>query len=407
MSNNQGPDFKDQARSVLPGTRTQRTDPPKIQQDGLILPDFKDQHRSVEDPNDPNDPSSRTNNTRKARTHPVSEATNQSPQQSNQAGLPLINAVLVNDAGFPAVPNPVDPNSSNPVDPSAETMAFKRLKLIVVAVLATVVVIVGGVVGAIFGLREGSTNPTENLQEGSTNPTKNPDKKVFVTTSELYEAVDRYMVDKSLTSEYGATINDWDVSRIRNFDRLFDANRNQKFSEYNSASFDFSEDLSQWNTSSAESMVAMFFRAEQFNGNITTWDVRSVTTMAYMFLEAHAFDQPIGNWNVGSVTSMSRMFREAHSFNRPIGNWDVSSVTDTRDMFGRAYAFNQDIGNWDVSSMTYLYAMFSSATSFNQSLCDWLSRLPSNADVSIMFRNTACPNTTLVLPNGPMCHVCI
>ena len=59
-------------------------------------------------------------------------------------------------------------------------------------------------------------------------------------TAELNRAVDLYVVETSLTSEHGTScISDWDVSRIRYFDGIFDANRihHRTFDRRNSAEY--------------------------------------------------------------------------------------------------------------------------------------------------------------------------
>jgi len=173
------------------------------------------------------------------------------------------------------------------------------------AIIITLVVVVGVVVAVLLGTGRGvddqpSTLDQAQMSQPSTldqarmsqppssdlvgmSPVSAPQKEIFRTKEELYRAVDLYMTDKSLTLEYGAAIGDWDVSRIKVFDRLFDANRNQSSLctwQSDCLTSSFNEAINGWNTSSAESMVGMFLNARQFNGNISSWDVSHVTDMS-------------------------------------------------------------------------------------------------------------------------------
>jgi len=131
-----------------------------------------------------------------------------------------------------------------------------------------------------------------------------------------------------------------------------------------------------------------------------------------MFYKAAAFNQDLSRWNVSSVTDMFAMFQNAYAFNGDLSSWDVSLVRNMGALFYSAFLFNQDLSSWDVSSVTNSGSMFEAARSFNQDLCDWRTLLPLTALVPHMFGNAAepsgCPKIEdPVLPEGPMCHVCI
>ena len=297
-----GPSFKDQARSAadrpMPANNLQHR----------YLPEYKDQVNNLPFPGYADFPDHLSPKVDKA----------QSPDN------PTITPIAFQ------VENVEDSLQNNSRNNTTKHLLIRSCAAVIIAF----VVVVGVVVAVLLGTGGGSDDkPSTVDQAGMSQPPSSdlvgmspvsaPQKESFRTTEELYRAVDLYMTDKSLTLEYGATIGDWDVSRIKVFDRLFDANRNQSsLCSWQSDCLisSFNEEINSWNTSSAESMVAMFLNARQFNGNISSWDVSHVTDMSWMFAFATEFDQDLMNWNVGMVTNMESMFRAADTFDHPIGS---------------------------------------------------------------------------------------
>ena len=68
-------------------------------------------------------------------------------------------------------------------------------------------------------------------------------------------------------------------------------------------------------------------------GEINNWDVSKVTNMNRMFDGATSFDQSLNKWNVCNVRAMWNMFQDARSFNQPLNDWNVSNVTSMLSMF--------------------------------------------------------------------------
>lgn len=163
------------------------------------------------------------------------------------------------------------------------------------------------------------------------------------------------------SNPYINRLNEWDMSKIVNFSLAF--NR----------CFQWNQSISNWDTSSAVYMYAMFYRANQFrNGNdpgINNWNTSNVIDMGAMFYQTQ-FNQPIGSWNVSKVQNMAQMLQQT-PFNQNIGSWDVSSVTNMGAMFYYNTVFNQNIGSWNVSKVTNMGYMFSGCTAFNQNLGSW------------------------------------
>ena len=153
-------------------------------------------------------------------------------------------------------------------------------------------------------------------------------------------------------------ISQWDVSRVTNFAQLF-------------AYKNISGDLSQWDTSAAIYMNAMFWNAPSFNGDISNWNVSNVTNFSQMFWGASSFNNDLSRWNTSSAQNMGEMFREATNFNSDLSQWNVSGVSSMEFMFYKATNFNGDISQWNVFSVTNMDRMFAITNSFNQDISAW------------------------------------
>jgi len=95
-----------------------------------------------------------------------------------------------------------------------------------------------------------------------------------MSTTELKNAVDDYLVDPSRTSLYGYPMKNWDVSGLSDFSQVFSAVRNPQM-------LYFSEDLSGWDVGKATSMASMFEGTVSFTDSMDTlasWDVSRVLT---------------------------------------------------------------------------------------------------------------------------------
>jgi surface protein len=156
-------------------------------------------------------------------------------------------------------------------------------------------------------------------------------------------------------------IGSWDVSRVKNMDRLF---------MYRS---DFDAPIGLWNVSNVINMRALFWGCEKFDHPLDGWDVSSVTTMDSMFNNAKDFNRPLNRWGkrMSNVRDTEGMFAGAAKFNHPLDNWDVSNVKKMSFMFSGCSKFNQPLENWDVSEVRDMYHMFSYAMDFEQSLEGW------------------------------------
>jgi len=206
-------------------------------------------------------------------------------------------------------------------------------------------------------------------------------------------------LNKAVPDNFSDDITNWDTSNVLSMEEVF------------SGWPKFNGDISNWDTSRVESMYGMFKSSKyvgshysgdtSFNQDISNWDTSRVKNMSEMFLGATCFNQDISNWDVGSVENMRYMFSGAISFNQNINNWDVSNVKSMDYMFSNvtsigivafvgtleytradSTAFNQPVENWNVSNVVNMRGMFSGATSFNQDISNWDL---SNVDMSSMF----------------------
>ncbi len=132
-----------------------------------------------------------------------------------------------------------------------------------------------------------------------------------------------------------------DLSKVTNMSHMFDIATN----------LTVTGTINNWDVSKVKDMSDMFFFCEKFNADISNWNVSKVTTMHSMFRGAEKFNQDIGGWNVGKVETMGSMFMDAKGFNQDIGGWNTSKVTSFDWMFINATSFDQDIGDWDISSI--------------------------------------------------------
>ena len=211
----------------------------------------------------------------------------------------------------------------------------------------------------------------------------------LTSTTQLYDAVDDYLTfvlagdfsetaiqNTNVTLCYGYPMNAWDVSRITDFSRVFDPEHQlpyDRFRDVNANPFPvtFTEDLNDWDTSSATNMFGMFAFASGFNGNISRWNLTSVTNTSDMFLAASIFNGDVSNWDVSNVVDMTFMFSEANAFNGDLSRWNTSSVEWMINTFGSAISFQGDLSLWDTSSVRSMLLMFGFAPNFNSDLSKW------------------------------------
>tara|TARA_R110001592_G_scaffold26903_6_gene100269 strand:- start:1600 stop:2493 length:894 start_codon:yes stop_codon:yes gene_type:complete len=167
----------------------------------------------------------------------------------------------------------------------------------------------------------------------------------YLTDANIRKVTKEWSTNPGPVEQIYGKIENWDVSRVRDFSQLFNT-----FEGY--VPNGFNEDISKWNMGNATNLDSMFQGQDLFNQPIGSWDTSNVTNMRRVFVFCDNFNQNLNSWNTGNVTSMFQMFAEAKSFDQPLNNWDVSKVTNMTGMFNEAVEFNQDLGNWEVALLT-------------------------------------------------------
>jgi len=192
---------------------------------------------------------------------------------------------------------------------------------------------------------------------------------------------------------FNQDLSNWNVSNVRDMKHMFYGTAfNQDISNWNVSSVedmtymfglsDFNQNINSWNTSSVQDLTGIFFGASDFNQPLSNWDVSKVTSLEYAFYGTQ-FNQNINSWNTSSLTNLRTAFLLT-PFNQPLNNWDVSNVTDLFRTFSQS-DFNQNINNWNVSKVTNMIETFSSSD-FNQFIGSW--DVSSVTSMAGLFRNT-------------------
>jgi surface protein len=137
----------------------------------------------------------------------------------------------------------------------------------------------------------------------------------FTSNVELRVAVLEYVQpgissspNSDVAIQYGWPINNWCVSKVTDFSRIFTPPDGNDVSTL-------------------------------FNENIADWDMSLAVNLTSMFEGAYAFDQDISSWNVSNVITMDRMFYRAFSFNQNLCPWSNRIQLNQNKEFSATDAF--------------------------------------------------------------------
>jgi hypothetical protein len=182
---------------------------------------------------------------------------------------------------------------------------------------------------------------------------------------------------------YLLDVEQWGIQKWKSFAFAFLACLNVQFSAI---------DAPDWSKLEDDSMMGAF-TFTNFNASVNNWDVSKIRDFRSMFWST-LFNRPINNWDVSQATSLRGLFgavaagapfttRHHSLFNQRLDKWDVGNCENFQSTFQRCLYFNQDINGWDVSKAKNTRWMFTYALSFDQPLSDW--DVSSVEDMSFMF----------------------
>ena len=217
---------------------------------------------------------------------------------------PMLEATLVED----------DENANKQTLPTTHGRVVdtkKRRRILLAAVLVTLLTVAGLIAGLVRSNRKSS---------GTTSLKSDP--IAFKDSQELQLAVIAYLNDPSENSPaaktYGFPISAWQVERVTDFSNLFSAYRVD-----GELLRDFDEPLTDWNTSQATNMAFMFGGCYSFNQSLD-WDTSNVANMTNMFNGCNNFEgRGLESWDTGRVVSFQGMFAYASNFNADVGGWGM------------------------------------------------------------------------------------
>ena len=152
--------------------------------------------------------------------------------------------------------------------------------------------------------------------------------------------------------EYLNGIENWDVSKVRDFSGMFQGHSNSGdslFKELNVAS---------WNTGRAMSMSHMFYGCSQLTSiPIDNWNVSKVGSFSHMFADCYNLQGlNLSNWQTDSVVSFDAFLNDCHSIRViDVSALNTSTCEQFSQMFEACIGLEEIIGinNWDVSNANY------------------------------------------------------
>lgn len=253
--------------------------------------------------------------------------------------------------------------------------------LIILALVITVVVLV---------VSNEDTNTSEDDILGASSPgTPLPGQTCFESSEQLYRAVTDYYQDPSpysqVAQQYGWPIGTWCTFLLRELRGTFHTQRsNQTLSEeaMPRATY-FSEDISNWDTSTVTIMSYAFQGAQNLSAawGIQNWDVSKVATFRGTFASTVWQEDPkltLSQWSTAKARTFNYLFQNSSIHSAGIADWDTSNVQQMFRFADGAVNFNEDITSWNTQSLRSLNYAFSNATSFNQDISQWNTSSATN-----------------------------
>jgi hypothetical protein len=233
------------------------------------------------------------------------------------------------------------------------------------------------------------------------------------TDAEFKRASWDWVQDATMATHKWGDLSDWDVSDVKDFSHAFSSDRNEaggsyvRLSNLKAATF-IGSGMSNWNTTSINSLEGTFRGATSMNSDLSgwkvgkvrtlqntfytytasrfagvgldSWDTSSVTTLFRAFTNAGEMNSDLSGWNVGNVVNMLETFNGASKFaGVGLGSWDTTSVTTLQSTFQRASEMNADLGVWQVDKVATMQSTFNGALKFaGTGLRSWITSSVNN-----------------------------
>ncbi|MBR1611708.1 MAG: BspA family leucine-rich repeat surface protein [Methanobrevibacter sp.] len=142
-----------------------------------------------------------------------------------------------------------------------------------------------------------------------------------------YYPKDRNELNIAIQEHYDKDIydlNDIDVSKITDFNSLFEMDKNTGNKDFN---------ISEWDVSNGEDFSKMFRYCTKLNCNLSKWNVSNGILFNSMFFNCYKFNSDLNNWDVSKGENFSWMFYTCYEFNCDLSKWKIKDTAKTTSMF--------------------------------------------------------------------------
>ncbi len=179
-------------------------------------------------------------------------------------------------------------------------------------------------------------------------------KTIDLIVGHKHIPIDRNELIADITEEIdiqgiSADLNIIDTSNVKSFSNLFSSKLSKDTYDFKDKNtnkiYEFSGDISKWNTSNVTNMYSTFYGVTKFKSDLSNWDTSNVIDMTSLFsyvnLQSGAYIHGTENWNTNNVLKAKRilyngLYFDEHNFS----SWNMCKITlvdndfKVRDMDG-------------------------------------------------------------------------
>ncbi len=139
-----------------------------------------------------------------------------------------------------------------------------------------------------------------------------------------------------------ADLNIIDTSNVKSFSNLFSSKLSKDVYDFKDKNtnkiYEFSGDISKWNTSNVTNMNSTFYGVTRFKSDLSNWDTSNVTDMTELFsqvnLQSGAFIHGVENWNTNNVLKANRiLYSGLYFYDHDFSSWNMCRITLTDSDF--------------------------------------------------------------------------